>query len=109
MLAQVLNWVALAVEFVTASLIDIASRRRLMAFGATAIAGSMLVSGTSLSYGALLAGAAIFGMGSGPLAQTADVVVVQLFPRVPEPLDDHGSLVTSLGHTSCAHAEATRP
>jgi MFS family permease len=84
LLTQVLNWVALAVEPVTASLIDVASRRRLMAFGATAIAASMLVSGTSLSYGALLAGAAIFGMGSGPLAHTADVVVVQSFPRAPE-------------------------
>lgn len=84
LLAQVLNWVALVVEPVTASLIDVASRRRLMAFGATAIAASMLVCGTSLSYGALLAGAAIFGMGSGPLAHTADVVVVQSFPRAPE-------------------------
>lgn len=84
LLTQVLTWVALAVEPVTASLIDVASRRRLMAFGATAIAASMLVSGTSPSYGVLLAGAALFGMGSGPLAHTADVVVVQSFPRSPE-------------------------
>lgn len=84
LLSQVLAWVALLVEPVTASLIDVVSRRRLMAFGATAITGSMLISGTSPSYGALLIGAALFGMGSGPLAHTADVVVVQSFPRAPE-------------------------
>lgn len=84
LLSQVLAWVALVVEPVTASLIDVASRRRLMAFGASAIAGSMLVTGTSPSYVILLLGAALFGLGSGPLAHTADVLIVQSFPRAPE-------------------------
>ena len=84
LLTQVLTWVALGVEPFTASLIDIVSRRRLMAFGAAALAASMAVMGVSASYGVLLLGFGLFGLGSGPLAHTADVVVVESFPDAPE-------------------------
>lgn len=84
LLTQVLTWVALAVEPVAAGLIDVASRRRLMAFGAGALALSMLVMAVSPSYAVLLVAVGLTGVGSGPLAHTADVVVVESFPDAPE-------------------------
>jgi len=84
LLTQVLSWVALVIEPVTAGLIDISSRRRLIALGATALAASLLVMGAARSLGLLLVGFALYGLGSGPVAHTADVVVVETFPDVPE-------------------------
>lgn len=84
LLTQVLTWAAVVVEPITASLIDVASRRPLMTFGATAIAASVTVMGASPSYGVLLVGFGIYALGSGPLAHTADVVVVESFPDAPE-------------------------
>ena len=79
-LAQGLNWVALTVEPVTTTLIDISSRRRLIGFGAAALAVSLALMGSAQSFWWLLGGFVVYGVGSGPLAHTADVVVVEAFP-----------------------------
>lgn len=84
LLSQVLAWVALGVEPFSATMIDVASRRRLMGFGSAAIGLSLLVMGGAPSYGWLVVGFAVYGLGSGPLAHTADVVVVESCPGAPE-------------------------
>ena len=97
LLTQVLSWVALLVEPVSASLIDWSSRRRLMAWGSAALATSMLAMGLARSDGWLLAAFAVYGLGSGPLAHTADVVVVEAFPDVPERAFARATLLDTLG------------
>lgn len=84
LLDQVLNWVALIVEPPASLLIDVRSRRVLLAFGATCVGLSTLLMGLSPTYAALLSAFAIYGLGSGPLAHTADVVNVEAYPDDPE-------------------------
>jgi MFS family permease len=84
LLTQVLNWVALIVEPVTATMIDLQSRRRLMGLGALALGASLLAMAAAPSFGWLLVGFAAYGLGSGPLCLTADVLVVESFPDAPE-------------------------
>lgn len=76
-LNQLLFWVALVVEPVASLLVDVRSRRVLLVWGSAAVAGSLLLMGGAVSYGLLLAGFVVYGMGSGPLAHTADIVLVE--------------------------------
>lgn len=84
LLNQALEWAALVVEPVTAALIDLLSRRRLLTLGAAALAASLALMAGAPSYGWLLTGFVAYGVGSGPLCQTADVVVVECFAEAPE-------------------------
>ena len=84
LLDQVLNWVALVVEPPASLLIDVRSRRVLLAFGATCVGLATLLMGVAPTYAALLSAFAIYGLGSGPLAHTADVVNVEAYPDDPE-------------------------
>lgn len=84
LLDQVLSWVALVVEPPASLLIDARSRRVLLTFGATCVGLSTLLMGLAPSYAAMLAAFAIYGLGSGPLAHTADVVNVEAYPDDPE-------------------------
>lgn len=77
LLNQILFWVALIVEPVTSLLIDVRSRRVLLVWGSTAVAAALLSMGTAAGYSALLLGFVLYGMGSGPLAHTADVLLVE--------------------------------
>lgn len=97
LLSQVLNWVALVVEPPTAALIDVRSRRRLMAVGAVAVGAALLTIGAAPGYGMLLAAFALYGIGSGPLVNTADVVVVESFPEAPERAYNRATFVDTLG------------
>lgn len=76
-LNQLLFWVAFVVEPFASLLIDVRSRRILLVWGSTAIAAALLVMSTATGYAALLIGFALYGVGSGPLAHTADVVLVE--------------------------------
>jgi MFS family permease len=55
-----------------------------LAFGATCVGISTLLMGLAPTYAALLAAFAVYGLGSGPLAHTADVVNVEAYPDDPE-------------------------
>lgn len=83
-LDQVLGWVALAIEPPASLLIDARSRRVLLTFGAACVGISTLLMGLAPSYAALLAAFAVYGLGSGPLAHTADVVNIEAYPDDPE-------------------------
>lgn len=84
LLEQVLDWVALLVEPPASLLIDVRSRRVLLTVGATCLGLSVLLMGVAPTYAALLTAFAIYGIGSGPLAHTADVVNVEAYPDDPE-------------------------
>jgi MFS family permease len=83
-LSQAMNWVALGVEPFTATLIDVSSRRRLIGLGSGALAVSLALMGSAQSFWWLLGGFVVYGVGSGPLAHTADVVVVEAYPEGPQ-------------------------
>lgn len=97
LLSQVLSWVALAVEPPTAALVDLRSRRRLMAIGAVVVGLAMLVMGTAPSYVMLVAAFALYGVGSGPLVNTADVIVVESFPDAPERAYNRATFFDTVG------------
>lgn len=97
LLDQVLSWVALAIEPPASLLIDVRSRRVLLAFGATCVGLSTLLMGLAPSYAALLAAFAIYGLGSGPLVHTADVVNVEAYPDDPERAFGRATSLDTLG------------
>ena len=96
-LSQLLNWVALLVEPVAAVHIDTRSRRALMALGAMALAFSMVAMGGTTSYLGLAVGFALYGLGSGPLVLTADVLVVETFPWSAERAFGRATFFDTLG------------
>ena len=97
LLDQVLTWVALVVEPVNGVLIDLRSRRLLMGFGAAAVGASLLVMAGAPGYSVLLVGFALYGVGSGPLAHTADVVVVETFADNAERAYSRSTFVDTVG------------
>ncbi len=97
LLSQVLEWVAVGVEPVTATMIDFHSRRRLLFLGATVLTVSMLTMASARSYGWLLLGFAAYGLGSGALCQTADVLVVESFPAAAERAYARATFVDTTG------------
>jgi len=78
-----LEWVAGAVEPLSALLIDVWERRWLLAWGASGIGLATVFVGLARSFLILLVAFAIFGAASGPLAHTADVVLVEAHPSAP--------------------------
>jgi MFS family permease len=97
LLTQVLSWVALVIEPVSASLIDWTSRRRLIVWGSAMLTVSMTAMGLARSDGWLLVAFAVYGLGSGPLAHTADVVVVEAFPDAPERAFARATFLDTIG------------
>lgn len=97
LLAQILNWVALVVEPPAAALVDLRSRRGLMAAGAAGLGIATLVIGGATGYPLLVAGFALYGVGSGPLVNTADVVVVESFPEAPERAFSRATFFDTIG------------
>ena len=97
LLQQVLAWVALVVEPPASMLIDVRSRRVLLSVGAALIGLSMVVIGAAPGYDGLLIGFALYGLGSGPLAHTADVVLVESFPADPERVFGRATFADGIG------------
>jgi predicted MFS family arabinose efflux permease len=103
LLTLALNYVAAVIEPIAGLLIDIWKRRWLMAFGAAGVGIATVVMGVAPTFTILLLGFAIYGMASGPLAHTADVVLVEAYPKAPDRiftratlLDNFGALLSSL-------------
>jgi MFS family permease len=97
LLLQSFDWVALVVEPIAASAIDHSSRRRLIAWGAAALAVSMATMAVAPSFWPLLVGFALYGVGAGPVAHTADVVVLESFPTDPDRAYGRASLLDTCG------------
>ncbi|MEE8421491.1 MAG: MFS transporter, partial [Dehalococcoidia bacterium] len=83
LLVLALNYVAAVVEPVTGLLTDVWERRWLLAWGAAVSGAAVIVIGAAQAFPLLLLGFALYGLGSGPLAHTADAVLVEAHPTVP--------------------------
>jgi FSR family fosmidomycin resistance protein-like MFS transporter len=97
LLSLVLNYVAAVVEPVAGLLIDIWKRPLLMAGGAAVIGLATAVMGAAPTFGILALGFAIYGIGSGPLAHTADVVMVEAYPDAPSRIYARSTMIDTLG------------
>jgi MFS family permease len=97
LLFQILNWVALAVEPPAALLIDIRSRRTLMSAGGACVGIAVVLMGTAVGYGMLIAGFVVYGIGSGPLVGTGDVVLVEAFAIDPERAFGRATMIDTVG------------
>lgn len=92
-----LNYVAAVVEPAGGLLIDVWNRRHLLAWGAAGLGIAMLVMGFSSAFAGLLLGYAIYGLASGPLAHTADVVLVEAHPQAPGRIFARATILDTFG------------
>lgn len=97
LLHLVLSYVAAVVEPIHGLLIDVWQRHRLLAWGAAGTGISVVVMGIAPNYFLLMAGFAIYGLASGPLAHTADVVLVEAHPDAPTRIYARSTLLDTLG------------
>ncbi|MDX1663822.1 MAG: MFS transporter [Candidatus Promineifilaceae bacterium] len=97
LLTQSLSYVALVAEPINGLLIDLVRRRRLLAWGAAMLALSMLLMGLASGFAILLLGFVVYGLGSGPLAHTADVVLVEAHPTESERIVARSALFDTVG------------
>jgi MFS family permease len=96
-LALVLNYVASVVEPANGLLIDLWQRRWLMAWGAAVVGLAVIVMGLATSFFVLVLGFALYGLGSGPLAHTADAVLVEAHPSAPARIFARATSLDTIG------------
>ena len=92
-----LRLVAAAIEPGAALLIDVWQRRWLMAWGAAGVGLSTMLLGLAPNFLFLLAAFAVYGLASGPLAHTADVVLVEAHPKAPDRIFARATLLDNIG------------
>jgi MFS transporter, FSR family, fosmidomycin resistance protein len=97
LLYLVLTYVAAVVEPVGGVLIDLWQRRWLMVWGAVGVGVATAVIGIAPTFLFLAAGFAIYGLASGPLAHTADVVLVEAYPEAPDRIYTRSVIVDTAG------------
>lgn len=83
LLSLVLNYVAAVIEPIGGLLIDLWPRRWLLTWGAIGVGLATITMGLAPTFALLVVGYAIYGLASGPLAHTADVVLVEAHPEAP--------------------------
>lgn len=97
LLRLALDYTALGVEPVSALLIDLWSRRWLLAWGAFFTGLSILLMGLAPTFLVLLVAFGCYGLGSGPLAHTADVVLVEAHPQAPDRIFARATVLDTAG------------
>jgi FSR family fosmidomycin resistance protein-like MFS transporter len=97
LLGLAMSYVAAIVEPIAGLLIDIWKRRWLMAFGAAGIGLATVVMGIAPTFAILLLGFARYGVASGPLAHTADVVLVEAYPKAPDRIFTRATVLDTIG------------
>jgi MFS family permease len=68
-----------------------------MAFGSIAVGASIVVIGLAPTFLVLLVGFGLYGLGSGPMAHSGDVVLVESHPEAPDRIFARSTLVDSVG------------
>ncbi len=96
-LGLALDYVAAAVEPVSGLLLDVWDRRWIMAWGAVLTGLAIVVIGVAPTFLLLLLGFALYGLGTGPLAHTGDVVLVEMHPDAPDRIFARSVLLDSVG------------
>jgi len=97
LLRQVLDYVAAAIEPISSLLIDVWQRKWLMGFGALGICLSMITLGMAPTFLWLIIAYALFGLASGPLAHTGDVIIVESYPDTPDRAFARSTLIDTTG------------
>jgi MFS family permease len=97
LLTQVMLYVDGVVEPINGLLIDVWRRRWLLVFGAFGLGVALLTIGAAQTFVVLLLGFAIYGAASGPLAHTADVVLVELHTDAPSRVMARVTSLSSVG------------
>jgi MFS family permease len=96
-LLQALFSTAALVEPVAGAAIDVFRRRPLLVWGATGWAAALLLAAGATSFGWLLAAFALVGVASGPLAHTADVLLVEAHPSAVERVTSRTTVLDTTG------------
>jgi MFS transporter, FSR family, fosmidomycin resistance protein len=94
---QVLFSVAAVVEPIAGAAIDLIRRRPLLVWGALGWGAALLLAAGAPSFGWLLAAFALIGLASGPLAHTADVVLVEAHPEAVERIAGRSTVLDTGG------------
>jgi MFS family permease len=97
LLGLAMRYVGAVVEPIADLLIDLWKRRWLMAFGAAGIGLATIVMGIAPTFAILLLGFGLYGLASGPLAHTADVVLVEAYPKAPDRIFTRATLLDTFG------------
>ncbi|MCB0072740.1 MAG: MFS transporter, partial [Caldilineaceae bacterium] len=97
LLAQVLNYVALVVEPVNGLLLDLWPRKWMMGLGALGVALAVILIGVAPTFALLLVAYALYGASTGPLAHSADVVLVEAYPTAPDRAYARATLIDTVG------------
>jgi FSR family fosmidomycin resistance protein-like MFS transporter len=96
-LRQVLDYVSTVVEPIAGLFIDVWPRRWLMGLGAVALGVGFMTIGAAPTFMLLLLGYAFFGVGSGPMAHTADVVLVETHPQAVDRISTRSTIIDTMG------------
>ncbi len=97
LLLQILEYVAVIVEPVAGVLNDIWQRKWIMAFGAAVCGLSLMTMGIAPTFLVLLLGFALYGLGTGPMAHSADILLVETHPDAPERIFARSTLLDTIG------------
>lgn len=94
---QALHSVAAVVEPVSGAAIDVVRRRPLLVWEAFGWAGALLLAAGAPSFGWLVGAFALAGAASGPLAHTADVVLIEAHPGREERIQSRSTTIDTVG------------
>ena len=97
LLRQVLDYVGAGIEPINGLLIDLWQRKWLMGFGAAILGLSITVIGLVPTFAWLVAAYVLFGLSSGPLAHTGDVVIVEAYPTAPDRAYARSTFIDTVG------------
>lgn len=97
LLDLVLRYVAAIIEPGAGLLIDVWQRRWLLAWGAFGVGLSTILLGLAPNFLFLLAAYAVYGLSSGPLAHTADIVLVESHPTAPDRIFTRATILDTIG------------
>lgn len=94
---QLLDVTAAVAEPVNGVLIDVTDRRWLLAWGAAACGVATVVVGAAQAGVLVVVGLAVYGLGSGPLAHTGDVVLIESHPDAVDRVSTRSTVVDTIG------------
>lgn len=97
LLSQVAEWASQVVDPVHGLLLDVWDRKWLMGLGAVGVGLSTLLIGVAPTFAFLLLALALYGTSAGPLAHTADVLVVEAYPDEPDRAYTRSVLFDTIG------------
>ena len=97
LLSQALEYVAVVVEPIAGLLNDVWQRKWIMTFGAFFCGLSLITIGVAPTFVVLLVGFALYGIGTGPMAHSADILLVETHPDAPDRIFNRSTIIDTIG------------